>query len=118
MSNNNHVIYEKTFWRDGKEGPGSGPVPAQSARQFSMKMINHFAVFVLGAEEDYLGVHTYFNGVAWRPIEKISSGNNLFMTVRVSDGDFTFDHVAPVRSLAQIVLKSFQQRCDIHARSQ
>ena len=78
-------------------------------------MINHLAVLMLGAEHDNLGIHIHPDIVTWRPIEEFAGTDAFLLSCRVGGRELPLKHIAPVGTLAEISLKSLEERRRVDA---
>lgn len=76
-------------------------------------MVNDGAVFLLGAEEDDLGVLGNGDGMAGGPVEQIATEDEVFRAVQVGYGDLAFDQIAPMGRLTEVVFESLEQGRDV-----
>ncbi len=90
--------------------PGKPPTrQPRSAAKHSIEMVEHRGVLVLGAEQDHLGVLFGANRVSRRPIEQIARTRILLGSVLEADDEFTFNEIAPMGGLAEIVLQTLEE---------
>ncbi|MBN8762328.1 MAG: hypothetical protein J0I63_03145 [Thiobacillus sp.] len=85
------------------------------ASHFPEHVIDHFAVLVLRAEQDDIGVLTHSDRVVRWPVEQVAAMDFFTAAVRIGHRERTLQDIAPVRSLAKIVLQPLKERGDIGA---
>jgi hypothetical protein len=71
-------------------------------------VIYDLAVLMLWAKQHNVGVLGDFDRVSGRPIKKVTALNDFVGTVCIGDREFTMQHVAPMRGLAEITLKTLK----------
>jgi hypothetical protein len=81
-----------------------------SALDLSQDMIHNLPMFMLGTEEDDLGLLTGSYGMSGRPIKQVPGNDCISRTIRISYDNCSFQHVTPVWGLAHVSFQPLEQR--------
>ncbi|HUW54281.1 MAG TPA: hypothetical protein VMV99_12780, partial [Rhodanobacter sp.] len=83
--------------------------PRPLASHLAQHVVYDFTVLVLRAEQNDLGILTDFDCVPGRPVEQVTTADYFARSICIGNGEFTLQHVTPMRGLAQIALQALKQ---------